>query len=714
MNRTIYSIAVAASLLVALPISAAVMQKRPAVAKTIEASEPFFKSDPVCLPDLPVLNTRASEHNLTIKLNFDHEKFDSYGDYRIVGQDLRIGSWAAANDEGNYEAVVTLPEGKMVVFAEFGIVDDSKMFRNGGFAWILKEIELDGDQTVELNPDDAICTITCRSTLPDGSFPQLHYWYYPAGGEGEHFDGNVSQMIISSELYHDEYGFIYGRGSMGDFGIINENGGRSFQLEEVADIHINPLGSEVHIGETVTTASAEGVTFSVMQPLSNVTESLTGDFETDFSTIGAPEFVRSPLSEKSEEEAFDAPYYFNASYIYNGEVATSDRAVAAAKGLIQAAGLHNMSAKNKLRFNWSIVDYGHTVYEEGEPIGFEVFTTQLQPIAVGDGSNPAYEVVQLNDGFTAPVNGYSWDYNPIEGHPAFSCSVAACRNIAGDSQPSLKVCSRLEYDWDSEDYIWYMDPLPTGRLGEFRASDTLVSELSQEELEGGINEIRLSVANCIVDGIEGHTQAVVRVNPDKDICPPVVQQVQFRTVDGIITDRIDNASDGIVRIAAGDFNQVFAEDSESQWWYEGAEASLKVEFAPVGTDEWAEVAMEERPEWYVREFGNLYEGSLEGLDKEGWYDMRITQTDADGSFAQQVISPAVKIGESTGVAAVNANIGLVISNGIATVADGLTIEVYSLGGNLLKVGKGSLDLSGLPVGVYVVRSGSRSVKYLAR
>ena len=130
----------------------------------------------------------------------------------------------------------------------------------------------------------------------------------------------------------------------------------------------------------------------------------------------------------------------------------------------------------------------------------------------------------------------------------------------------------------------------------------------------------------------------------------MLQLVQFRDTEGIVTDRFKKAADGVMCLAAVDFNEVMKPEDGYNWWFETTQANITVEYSPLHKESWTEFTVDERPEWATRELGYVYEASLKDVhspEYSGWYDLRVTMADDDGSFSQQVISPAFKIGPQT-------------------------------------------------------------------
>ena len=141
---------------------------------------------------------------------------------------------------------------------------------------------------------------------------------------------------------------------------------------------------------------------------------------------------------------------------------------------------------------------------------------------------------------------------------------------------------------------------------------------------------------------------------------------------------------------------------------------MTVEYSPLGADKWLALPVTERPEWFVREFGHTYEGSLANVyapDYKGWFDLRITLADHNGSTSTQTISPAFRIDRESGIAAAGqVGSGLYIKDDTAVSADGKMIEVMTIDGSTAAGGRGAVSLSNLPHGIYIITDGTNTIK----
>lgn len=659
---------------------------------------PCFNSKALEIPEnTPV--SRGETGKLTLSVSSEDPKYNlDYITFKIYGENYRT---VLFSDPDNTKICVDLPKGDYIVFAEIEIRDQTAMFSRGGFAWIVKEVTVNDNTSVTIDPAEATVDIVCRSVNPDGEEPMLPTQKYTAAGV-EELEGNITVLDIISTIVHSKFGEIYGRESKGNFGVIDETGGTSFDIQRITDIHINPLSDNYTIYQKrMMSTASDGFYFTAMRPITGATQSVEGKFETEYPISHTITYQSN--SQTLSPDEVTKPYMVNSSRY----------SLISAGNRIQIAGLDN--AFDNRRFMTCVADYAVKQYDdEGELMGTMAYYSPLQAVTFDSEGKPTIEVIQLNSEYTTTDN-WEDEYAPVEGHPAFSFTEADTDHKNGDSQPSILFLSQRKYDWDTEELVWYCDPLPVGRRGEVRISD--IPRMKTEQLHPDDETFTYNAVldNTIVDGIEGQTTASFTLKPETDICAPVVQMLQFRNTSGRVTDRFANAADGLLRIAAGDFNQKTDDPETYSWsWFEVSPAEMAVEYSPLGADKWLELPVTERPEWFIREFGHTYEGSLANVyapDYKGWFDLRITLADSNGSTSTQTISPAFRIDRESGIAAAGqVGSGLYIKDDTAVSASGKMIEVMTIDGSTVARGLGSVSLSTLPYGIYIITDGTNTIK----
>lgn len=279
-----------------------------------------------------------------------------------------------------------------------------------------------------------------------------------------------------------------------------------------------------------------------------------------------------------------------------------------------------------------------------------------------------------------------------------------------------------------------------GRLGENRSVDLLSTEAtvsvnnaapSNEVLEDlqygllpeeGKIDFKFTDTNVAIEGIQGRNIARIGFDMSRpDHQPPTLQMLRFIDINDNVTDRYTKAEDGIIEFYGGDFKCHYNSENDIDWYTEEPTLDVKLEYSPYGKTRYTSLEIENIAERnFMPGFGTYYRGSLAGVDREsnnGWFDVRITLTDADGNFQQQTISPAFKIDENVGVETIYASeIVVAFANGFVSVCgcEHPIIEIYSPNGILLKrVISSKADVSEFSHGIYLVNvidNGKRVVR----
>ena len=252
-----------------------------------------------------------------------------------------------------------------------------------------------------------------------------------------------------------------------------------------------------------------------------------------------------------------------------------------------------------------------------------------------------------------------------------------------------------------------------GRMGEIRESDNNAMDFSMsyngeevcddyqlgqnwidnEEHADGVYDVTIVNQNMTVDDMQGcNTTKVHYDTRNEDFTPPTAMMLQFRNaVDNKVTDRFEAGEEAIMYLAAKDYNITVDEN-----WAMGMEClpvNVKVSYAANGTDNWAEMDINEMPELFDEySFGYIYATSLDQVmcnSANKWYDLKIELSDEAGNWQEQVISPAFRIerGGSTGIEVVKANDATEVAR---YTVDGRAISAPEAGVNIVKMSDGTV------------------------
>lgn len=315
----------------------------------------------------------------------------------------------------------------------------------------------------------------------------------------------------------------------------------------------------------------------------------------------------------------------------------------------------------------------------------------------------------------------------------------------GNSAPFFSYTPAPSYPDSDTAYQYYLDmtlPSYIGNFGERRTIDKLLMDFkvkANDEViiddfeeypwlmydyatpERDPQQITMTFdnKNFEIDGIQGRTYAEVKYmeKKDGDFCAPSLQMMQFRNEEGKITNRFEKAEESTVYLSYGDFVFDFIQRNFSI-----DDCDIKFEVAPNGTDNFIEIATEEEPDQFMDIcWGHFRSGKLIGLGKSanGWWDVRVTLTDAAGNSTFQHISPAFYASNTdvSGVEAAISETGFFVNGNTITSADGnnAAFTIYTLNGaHIADVNAASINLGSYGNGLYIVKAinsnGSRTFK----
>lgn len=302
-----------------------------------------------------------------------------------------------------------------------------------------------------------------------------------------------------------------------------------------------------------------------------------------------------------------------------------------------------------------------------------------------------------NFAFHRPVGG--GDIMEYPGNPAFAFTTAEKALDFGSGCPINAIMAQNSWREWVGGKMSFLDGCYIGRYGEVRTADNLVSpktmvtynketvvcddytkleqamaDFAMQHNPDGVINVEMENTNIAVDGLPGRNLTQLEYDWRKeDWTAPTMQMLWFKDGGGMITDRFATAADGTLEFAAGDFNFYNGEDG---WWFDCAEQTCQVSYAPYNTGSWTELPVTEVPEkYFMPGFGHFYTAQLAGVKGEaerGWFDLKIRLTDTAGNWQEQTISPAFRIDALT-------DTGISYS----TAPDAAIKDIYSISGRKL-------------------------------
>ena len=616
--------------------------------------------------------TKVSENgvNVTVKWIYDHGAFRRFlCDMMILNKNFRIfvnnDSWDEETFEPTDSKTVVVPMGCYDVIARF--VDTF----GKPYLIIKEDINIEGDITLTMDVAEATNNISVVATNPQGEIFKLPVFQnYNLIAEG-----NTYRQSYSRDIFSKKYGYVHGT--------IYNTGHTEVDGPLGGDISFNNVSDNyMMIGEIISFVGNNDLFFNYFC-VNNLSSSRT---ITDDANVYA-----------HTEETFVPGIFENESGI--------------------ARNAFMVGASSAYMNNYNISDFGDSGWDPGYGIGGEPLSVNYhidkEKSFQIDGNSLEYDAVSgiayvdWEQGveiwhYGAPMrfNGSELEYmvgavggnyrydselkEPALSHPKFSCVQSQKQSDFGFGVPTLSTEIGQMYGDD----LWpFIECRYLGRLGEMSQSDfmtptasgklngeeicnsvwdlsTFAEQIFNESTLSGDVEISINLKNrTFDDNIEGSNMAVVKFDLSReDRTPPTLQLLQFRDINDNVTEVFSDFSQATFRFCCGDFVENAVDDGWGGYgyWFDCKPVTAVVEYAPNGSDDWQEVACEQKPEYYMLPFyGHYFEGTIpeaNSYSNNGWYDMRITLTDDSGNSQTQTICPAFRIDHTqSSVATVGSN-----------------------------------------------------------
>lgn len=660
--------------------------------------------------------------NVTFELKYSPDKYiPSY--FAAYNSDVTIEEYYMGEDK----FVMSVSKGEYDFICDFWKMEETGM----SLAHIIKElITVNKDTTLVFDVADLTKHIVIESYNPVGEL------CYASKYDKESYEiveeGTVDDMMIQSSIILKGFGFIsQSTGNTGSVAV-GEKDRSSYY-----DFYVNELSNRYILAQTRTAIkdgvfyvnkfTTEGTIISKLQNDPNKFYLYEEDFK--FSPLGENNKQHFPLVSvsslynnievgKTEVSFFEDDYFGSNKF----------------KAYIDAYK-ENMQNAHK---------YDVMIYPKIEDctysyvIGLPVFIYETGMEYVNKGHD-----IYGNYSFQVPEEGDILEY---PGHPAFSYTDSQKTGIYGNSSP---INAFMAQNSLNEYFNWkysYLSPCYIGRLGEIRMSDyktlqmslkyngnevlnnynqldSLMTAWAEKKQPYGEIDLTLTNENIDVDGIPGYNLTRIIYDQRKeDWTAPTLQMLHFKNTDGMITDRFEVPQDGILEFCGGDFNY---HNENNRFYFDCKEQTVAVAYSPYGQDSWTELAVDEIPELYrMPGFGYFYLGSLESVNREssnGWYDLKITLTDASGNMQEQTISPAFRIGNVTGVSETLQSTMSLRHVGRQLYVDGVDsagVSVYTADGMCVVKATDAVtrpvSLGNVAPGMYVVRATAADGRQIVR
>lgn len=229
-----------------------------------------------------------------------------------------------------------------------------------------------------------------------------------------------------------------------------------------------------------------------------------------------------------------------------------------------------------------------------------------------------------------------------------------------------------------------------------------LEEIFTSGLPAGTWQFDIESPEISIEGASGTVKCTNKFVDGSDGMTPTVTQLQMRDTDGNLTDRFEEASQGVINIMAAEFHSIIDEEAYYDYFETHQLKKLTVEYAPAGTGDWSTLPATMSDAEIITGYGNLYTAPTASVTKpsaDHWYDLRITCEDHDGNTQVQTLAPAFKI-------EVPAAITVIGADDAATAIDADT-AVYTLDGR-------RADAARLAPGIYITVRGTTRSKILVK
>lgn len=668
MKRTITSILLAAA--AAAMCSASV---QPVLRHYGDKPTPVRSGEPFAFvtmnkPTVKATASRADETGFTVTVNRTKLGTDYSARFASIdGEGGSYSNFSMAMEEGEPFVFENVPAGKYLLTVP---LDKPEGMSGPNFLYWFKLVNLTADATVEIDPAEVNKIISFTSVFPDNVAPVLGTSQVerPSDDEIDYTGANCREVAAYTTIHSKEFGNIANMGTN--------------------MLHYSPTQKDLSSLNVAISDPGVDITASQVRYMLDLDRN---EYYTILSVNGADqpapcndgqfsewkyEFVKNPAASKYNEG--DYLYGTVPAMIYNGSFDP--------QGFISYSPQNHPKiflSKGKLvDFEGYNPNYGVRVYSVEVDITVESdwgFSSDMRgvvsPIVTYDAeaNAPVFSiggsgingtslwwnkddiyplVMPGNTNFASPANDLEMPLG--ESAPV---NVVSCMGSLENEEFNVETCYLGQYTEHRESdekmtTVYFIDS--EGNETQFEADQS--RRQYSELMESGAlaKPFTIEIANdqnIVTDGLHGRNITTVKVaDPAQRLGAPTPTMLQFRNAAGTVCNKFDKAADGQVMVSGGDF--ILVDES----YYEISDATLKLEYAPEGSDTWKEIPMTKMSDIpAMTEWGYHWTGSLKDVEGEtylGWYKVRLTLSDDKGNSNSQVIYPAFCVKEFAGIATV--------------------------------------------------------------
>ncbi len=575
------------------------------------------------------------------------------------------------NDEnfwmGENPVSISVPPGN------YDVIAVSSAYRNDnpdGMAYVIKEqIEIESDTTIPIDLSEADNHIVTQLYDENGELLK-------PGISEEGIGGNSVILASNSIIFNPLDALITGFNGGFEYYFDDEGLPNDFYISDVSDRY-SFLQSRIAIKYD------GGFYLSKYPIISNISNSMMVQNIPDEYVLQKEKFQISPLGESGEGNYPG----FNASELWKGALIGGwsgyDKSVELDSDNEVKLFINNPISGSPqphgydLLIHPAFVDLLQIIEDPDWGSYEKAYMTIPAPVLIND-ENIVHSInagsIQSNISFAGSENG---KFLFLPSHPKFSYTSADNPNIIqGDNTPITSIIARNFYaDWLQGKYS-DIQLLFKGRYGETKMADynntsieisynnqnifsgtyydieNFMSEWSEDQHPEGVLDITFINQNSRVDNLQGKN--ITHINYDwtkEDWTAPTLQMLQFRNSEGKVMHKFTSASEGTVRLSAGDFKFTEVDEWGNGYFEYNPGNIVNFYYTKHDQNNWVELPLTNYLEYFqMPAFGDYYEASLADVlvpEENTWFDVKIICTDAAGNKQEQIISPAFKIAEKT-------------------------------------------------------------------
>lgn len=603
---------------------------------------------------------KAETGNVTItfdlQYNPDELSFGLMSNLKIINENLDQCKTVSRPNEDNPLTASVQP----------GIYDFIVPFRNRNTGYnshfvIKEQIEITNDTTITISSDEASNLIHIKNYAPDGSLFKMGLGYEDENGDWIHLeDGNTESYARDLNIVNKDYEYWL------NFTIligepIDMPSPELQDLSHLFDMYVNDISERYALFQTHITFSLNNYENYFVNYYS-INDVKAGSLENDVS-----QYVLT------EENSYYTNFgKTNPGYGYMIGLITYLNNWEFNRFAISFNNFYDAEKTNDL---YSVKGYVNLPYQDPQnddlhtfiQLGFVDYNgkyTKGTPFRIIDGvkeyvnfGHPLTQDELPNGFYDCEIGTTGYNRPQLSAHPTFTYGSDQVQGIYNDNCPinAFMVKNYIKKKLVSELSSYYI-----GRYGELRWGDKPIEVQTLkyngeivEDIESwqsntiGVYDRTYTNTNVVVDGLPGKNETVIHYDLSQDDnMPPSIEMLLFKKNDGIIIDRFAAPEDGTIEFTAGDFNYV-PNWERFFYYFDCQPVEVTVEYAPYGTENWNELAVEEMPELFqMPGWGYFYRGSLAGVTgqaEKGWFDLKIRLVDEAGNWQEQVVSPAFRI-----------------------------------------------------------------------